>query len=108
VSFETSPDFFDPEDDGINFYYDENGERITRAAWLASEFEVQAASMASAASELPFTEMAHLRLAEAGADFVGYLSAVAADCARQAGRSEVAWEDVCQAAESVFEYLRSS
>jgi len=108
MTFETPADFFDPDDDGINIYYDENGERITRAAWLASEAEVQAASNAAASSEVPFTEMAHLRLAEAGADFEDYLSALAADCARQAGRSEVAWVDVCQAAESVFEYLRGA
>lgn len=104
--FDTPPGFVDPDDDGINYYFDENGQRITKAEWLASEAEVWAASDAGAASELPFTEMAHLRLAEAGTDFEDYLANLAADYARQAGRNEVGWEDVCQAAQSVFDFLR--
>jgi len=106
--FSTEPGFVDPDDDGVHGYLDCDGRRITKAAWLAWDAEQQKLFDAAAAKELPLSAMARYRLAEAGSDFQYHLEMIATELAREAGRCEVGWEDVCQATARAFEILRGA
>jgi hypothetical protein len=97
--YQTPPDFYDPDDDGINEYFNTEGQRETKAECLQNQ-----ASYKHHVS-LPMSSDAHHGLLDAMADFESYLTRLAEVRARADSRDEVNLDDMVHVVAEVFKRL---
>jgi hypothetical protein len=99
--YQTPPDFFDPDDDGINEYFNSEGQRITKAEWVMNQpaFDDEPES-------LPLASDAYHRVVEAEQDFGTLIVGMAEVRARLDNRDEVTLADVNHVVAEVFRQIR--
>lgn len=98
----TPPDFFDPDDDGINEYFNSEGKRVTKAEWTMNQpiFDDEPDE------SLPLATDAYHRVVEAEQDFGTLIVGLAELRARLDNRNEVTLQDVQAVVAEAFRQLR--